>query len=92
MRFDFELQTCIFRSKNESILMQSEYAKCDRNFYDLIIRWPKSSDFGRNPTTWAIKNWPKIRRSGLSDFPIENCHGLLIKDVIHDSKQQQNGR
>ena len=45
MRFDFELQICIFRSQNH-LLMQSEYAKSDRNFFDLRIRWPKSSDFG----------------------------------------------
>ena len=39
MRFDFELQICVFRSqKRMTLLMQSKYAKSDRNFFDLRIR------------------------------------------------------
>ena len=38
-RFDFELQICIIPSKKGMpLLMQSEYAKSDRNFFDLRIR------------------------------------------------------
>ena len=39
MRFDFELQICIFRSqKRMTLLMQSKYAKSDRKKFDLRIR------------------------------------------------------
>ena len=39
MRFDFELQICVFRSqKRMTLLMQSEYAKSDGKFVDLRIR------------------------------------------------------
>ena len=42
VRFDFELQVCIFRSrKNEAnLLIQSEDAKSDRIFFDFRIQWP----------------------------------------------------
>ena len=33
--------------------MQSKYAESDRKFFDLRIRWPKSSDFG--PRILAIR-------------------------------------
>ena len=39
LRFDFELQICVFRSqKRMTLLMQSKYAKSDRIFFDLRIR------------------------------------------------------
>ena len=39
VRLDFELQICVFRFKKRmTLLMQSKYAKSDRNFFDLRIR------------------------------------------------------
>ena len=44
MRFNFELQICIFRppppKKNICVLMQSKQAKSDPNNNNLVIRWP----------------------------------------------------
>ena len=46
MRSDSELQIFIFRpQKIIGLLTQSDVAKSDVTKSDLIIRWPKSSDF-----------------------------------------------
>ena len=46
MRSDPELQIFIFRSeKLIGLVMQSDSAKSDGTKSDLIIGWPKSSDF-----------------------------------------------
>ena len=55
MRSDSELPVFIFRSeKRMGLLMQAGSAKSDGVKSDLRIRWPKSSDFGLNPTTGPI--------------------------------------
>ena len=47
MRSDSELQICTFRfEKGSGLRMQFDSAKSDGTKSDLIIRWPKSSDFG----------------------------------------------
>ena len=47
MRSDSELLIFAFRSeKMMGLLMQPDFAKFDGIESDLIIRWPKSSDFG----------------------------------------------
>ena len=73
-----------FNLKNESpsLLALSGYEKSDRIFFDLIIRWPKSSDFG-----------PKS--DGLGDQIFKSKNEMVSKCkyfIIHDSKQQQNDR
>ena len=92
MRFDFELQICVFRSQKRMTL-QSKYAKSDRNFFDLRL-FPMRFDFElqicifrsqKRMTLLMQSKYAKsdrnffdlrIRRPGSSDFQIEKWHAL----------------
>ena len=61
--------------------MQSECAKFGLIFFDLIIRWPKSSHFGA-----------KSAALGHQFFKSKNWMGSKINCVLHSSEPQQNER
>ena len=66
MRFDFELQICVFSiSKTNDPAYAVQICKIRPEFFRF-----------ENPMTQVVGFWPKIRRPGSSDFQIEKWHAL----------------